>query len=45
MVCVKLSREQNRHKRDNLVDRIGYTTCEWLIAEHERVGYCDDCRK
>lgn len=27
MVCVKLSREVNQHKRDNLVDAAGYLEC------------------
>lgn len=27
MVCVKLSREMYKHKRDNLVDAIGYIGC------------------
>lgn len=27
MVCVKLSREVNEHKRDNLVDAAGYLEC------------------
>ena len=27
MVCVKLSRETNAHKRDNLVDAAGYIEC------------------
>ena len=30
MVCVKLSREVNKHKRDNLVDGAGYFECaDW----------------
>ena len=34
MVCVKLSREQNHHKRDNLVDACGYLEC-FNIAREE----------
>ena len=33
MVCVKLSREVNQHKRDNLVDAAGYLEC---LARVER---------
>lgn len=36
MVCVKLSREQHKHKRDNLVDACGYIKClDWSITEQE----------
>jgi hypothetical protein len=34
MIAVKLSRECNKHKRDNLVDIAGYAECtEWAINE------------
>ena len=37
MEAVKMSREINRHKRDNLVDLCGYAKChELVIAEKER---------
>lgn len=34
MICVKLSREANLHKRDNLVDAAGYLLCLDKIIEH-----------
>jgi hypothetical protein len=34
---VKMSREVNRHKRDNLTDLAGYAECASLIAERPRV--------
>lgn len=37
MVGVKLSREVNKHKRDNLVDGCGYLRCVEMI--HERKGH------
>jgi hypothetical protein len=37
MVGVKLSREVNRHKRDNLVDAAGYVKTAWLVEEAERM--------
>jgi len=33
MVCLKLSREVFRHKRDNIVDGIGYLVCAARIVE------------
>lgn len=34
MMCIKISREVNAHKRDNLVDIAGYAqTCE-MVHEH-----------
>ena len=33
MICVKLSREVNLHKRDNLTDISGYADCVQRIAE------------
>jgi hypothetical protein len=37
MCCVKLSRQMNRAKRDNLVDLAGYAECvQWMIDERER---------
>lgn len=35
MVCVKLSREANKHKRDNLVDAAGYLET-WMMVIEER---------
>lgn len=35
MVCVKLSREQFKHKRDNLVDGAGYIACAERIEEEK----------
>jgi hypothetical protein len=41
MCCVKLSREANKHKRDNLVDNAGYSDCIQQIHEEvERRGAC-----
>lgn len=37
MVCLKMSRQQNKRKRDNLVDMAGYVNClHMLIEEEER---------
>lgn len=34
MVCVKLSRQANHPKRDNLVDLAGYAGCwDWVLTE------------
>ena len=33
MCCVKLSREVNKHKRDNLVDLAGYAKCIDMIEK------------
>lgn len=34
MIAVKISRECNKHKRDNLVDIAGYAECvEWALNE------------
>jgi hypothetical protein len=39
MVALKLSREAHRHKRDNLVDAVGYVlTLDRVIEERERRG-------
>jgi len=35
MIALKMSREVNRHKRDNFVDTIGYSTCGEECAEAE----------
>lgn len=35
MAALKISREVNKHKRDNLVDLCGYAECVQLIAERE----------
>jgi Domain of unknown function (DUF6378) len=37
MVCLKLSREMNKHKQDNLVDMAGYVNClDMLITEKSK---------
>lgn len=37
MACVKISRELNQHKRDNLVDLAGYAeTCQMVVDEKAR---------
>lgn len=33
MMCVKLSREANRHKRDNLVDLCGYAETLMMVRD------------
>lgn len=38
MICVKLSRECHKHKRDNLVDIAGYAKCLHMTAEVERAA-------
>jgi hypothetical protein len=39
MVCVKLSREVNRPKRDNRTDGAGYFEClDWIVDERARRG-------
>ena len=35
MICAKLSREMNAHKRDNSVDISGYSKCLERVANHE----------
>jgi hypothetical protein len=41
MLCVKMSRESFRHKRDNAVDLAGYADCLQRIAD-ERKARLDD---
>ena len=36
MMCVKLSREAHKHKRDNIVDLCGYAKCREMIIERNR---------
>lgn len=37
MICVKLSRQVNAPKRDNMVDAAGYAeTVQWCVDERER---------
>jgi hypothetical protein len=37
MCCVKLSRQVNKPKRDNMTDLAGYAECEqWCIDERQR---------
>ncbi|MCK5641264.1 MAG: hypothetical protein KAJ19_10715, partial [Gammaproteobacteria bacterium] len=39
MCCVKLSRQMNHAKRDNMVDLAGYAeTVEWCLDEESRRG-------
>lgn len=39
LCCVKLSRQQNAPKRDNLVDLAGYAECvQWMLDERARRG-------
>lgn len=35
MVALKLSREQHKHKRDNLVDAVGYLLCREMMLDNE----------
>lgn len=43
MMCVKMSRERNRPKRDNRTDIAGYAGClDELIAERERRAQSTD---
>lgn len=36
MCCIKISREVNKHKRDNLVDLAGYAAvANWIIEDQE----------
>ena len=35
MAAVKISREVNKHKRDNLVDLAGYAECAYMVAERQ----------
>jgi hypothetical protein len=37
MIAVKLSREMNKHKDDNLVDIIGYTKCLDMVHEYDKM--------
>jgi hypothetical protein len=36
MVCLKLSREMNKHKQDNLVDIAGYINCLHMLIEEKK---------
>lgn len=39
LCCVKISRQQNAPKRDNLTDLAGYAECvQWMIDERARRG-------
>lgn len=35
MVCLKLSRQQNKPKHDNLVDMAGYVNCLHMVIERK----------
>lgn len=35
MCAVKISREVNAHKRDNLTDLAGYAACAQMVADHQ----------
>lgn len=37
MVAVKLSREVNKHKRDNLTDAAGYSECAQMVADKQGI--------
>ena len=37
MIAVKLSREVNRHKRDNMTDAAGYAECAQMVAERQGI--------
>lgn len=44
MVLFKVSREQNKHKRDNLVDIAGYANClQMAIERQEQEDIATDC--
>lgn len=36
MMAVKMSREANRQKRDNITDIIGYAECYWKVLEKQK---------
>lgn len=36
MICLKMSREQNKHKQDNLVDMAGYVNCLHMLIEQKQ---------
>lgn len=38
MAAVKISREVNKHKRDNLTDLAGYAECAQMVAERQEEG-------
>lgn len=38
MAAVKISREVNKHKKDNLTDLAGYAECAWMVAERQGAG-------
>lgn len=38
MCAVKMSREVNKHKRDNLVDLAGYAECANMVADRQAEG-------
>lgn len=40
MGAVKISREVNKHKRDNLVDLAGYAECANMVAERQEKAKC-----
>lgn len=43
MVCVKMSRQQNKAKRDNIVDMAGYVNClHMVIEEQDRLSALGD---
>jgi hypothetical protein len=45
MGAVKMSREMNKHKRDNLTDLAGYAECANMVAERQAVSsHRDDVR-
>jgi hypothetical protein len=45
MAAMKVSREVNKHKRDNLTDLAGYAECANMVAERQAVSsHRDDVR-
>lgn len=38
MICLKLSREQNKPKRDNLVDIAGYVNCLQMVIDQKKAN-------
>lgn len=46
MCCVKISREINKHKRDNLVDLAGYAAvANWIVEDQNDLASRKDVSK
>lgn len=41
MAALKISREVNQHKRDNLADLAGYAECAHMVAEQQRSDHAE----